>query len=260
MAERPIDRLLGIMRRLRGENGCPWDQKQTVDTLKSSVLEEAYEVIDAVESGRREPLCEELGDLLLQIVFMAQICEEEKAFNFDDVATGISDKLVRRHPHIFGDVKVADADEVVRNWNAIKQTEKAEKKSIIGNIPRHLPALQKAHHVQKRAAQAGFDWDEIRDVVAKLDEELAEVKEAMASEDGKKIAEELGDLLFSVVNVSRFLGHDAEAALNATVDKFIRRFHAVEKGVQEQGREMTSCTLAELDVFWDAAKAQEGTD
>ncbi|MGD9874052.1 MAG: nucleoside triphosphate pyrophosphohydrolase [Kiritimatiellia bacterium] len=258
--ERSIDRLRDIMRKLRAENGCPWDRKQTVDTLKPSVLEESYEVIDAIESGSRELLCEELGDLLMQIVFIAQICEEEKAFSFDDVAAGISDKLVRRHPHVFGDVKVADADEVVKNWNAIKQTEKAEKKSIIGNIPKHLPALQKAHHVQKRAAQAGFDWDEIKDVVAKLDEELAEVKEAMAAHDEKAIREELGDVLFSVVNVSRFLGHNAEDALNATVEKFIRRFHAVEKGVQEQGREMTDCTLAELDVFWDAAKDQEGTD
>ncbi len=258
--ERSIDRLRDIMRRLRAENGCPWDRKQTVDTLKPSVLEESYEVIDAIESGSRELLCEELGDLLMQIVFLAQICEEEKAFNFDDVAAGISDKLVRRHPHVFGDVTVADADEVVKNWNAIKQTEKAEKKSIIGNIPKHLPALQKAHHVQKRAAQAGFDWDEIKDVVAKLDEELDEVKEAMAAHDEKAIREELGDVLFSVVNVSRFLGHNAEDALNATVEKFIRRFHAVEKGVQEQGREMTDCTLAELDVFWDAAKDQEGTD
>ncbi|MDF7824665.1 nucleoside triphosphate pyrophosphohydrolase [Pontiellaceae bacterium B12227] len=254
-----MERLLGVMRKLRAPDGCPWDIKQTHETLKSDLIEEAYEVIDAIESGDPSELEEELGDLLLQVVFHAQISAEAGEFEFDGVANGISDKLIRRHPHVFGEVDVANADEVLQNWDAIKKTEKQEEgegpKSIVAGIPKHLPALQKAHQVQKRAARAGFDWDNIDDVFAKLHEEIDEVKEAINREHEGDIRDELGDLLFSVVNVSRYLGHNPEELLNHNIKKFIARFQYVEEQVHVSGREFKAFSLEELDRFWDQAKA-----
>lgn len=257
MKEKPIDRLLEVMRTLRGPDGCPWDREQTIESLRSCLVEETYEVVDAMESGDREKLCEELGDLLLQVVFQSQIAQEEGAFDFDAVAQGIADKLVRRHPHVFGDVQAESSVEVIRNWDRIKQTEtEAEApRSLIEGIPRHLPALARAHLVQKRAARAGFDWDEVGGVVAKLEEELAEVKEAMAENDPDAIREELGDLLFSAVNLSRYLGHESEELLNANIAKFMTRFQAIEKRLHDQGRRLDECSLAELDTLWNEIKA-----
>ena len=255
-----IERLLEIMQKLRGPGGCPWDQKQTHDSLKSDLIEEAYEVIDAIESGESSALEEELGDLLLQVVFHSQIAAEQGDFKLSDVATGIADKLVRRHPHVFGDVQVAGTGEVLRNWDAIKKAEKKEADkpaSIVSGIPRHLPALQKAHQVQKRAARAGFDWKHIDDVFDKLHEEIEEVKEAIRRKNDGEIRDEVGDLLFSVVNVSRFLGHNPEELLNHNIKKFIRRFQSVEEQVHAAGKEITEFTLEELDTLWDIAKAQE---
>ncbi len=255
-----IDRLLGIMQTLRGPDGCPWDRKQTHESLKSDLIEEAYEVLDAIESGSASDLEEELGDLLLQIVFHSQICAEEGNFEFSDVANGISDKLVRRHPHVFGEVQVSGADEVLQNWDAIKKAEKGEgdkPASIVSGIPKHLPSLQKAHQVQKRAARAGFDWDHIDDVFDKLHEEIEEVKEAISRNHEEDIREELGDLLFATVNISRFLGHNPEELLNHNIKKFIRRFQYVEHQVHASGKEFKAFTLVELDAFWDKAKAQE---
>jgi MazG family protein len=255
-----LERLIGIIRRLRGPGGCPWDQKQTLDSLKSDLIEEAYEVIDAIESGNCSDLEEELGDLLLQIVFQSQICEENGHFEFSDVATAIADKLERRHPHVFGDVEVSGVDEVLQNWDAIKKAEKQEgdtPASIVSGIPRHLPALQKAHQVQKRAARAGFDWDHIDDVLDKLHEEIAEVKDAINRNHEADIRAELGDLLFSVVNVSRFLGHNPEELLNHNVKKFVRRFQSVEEKVFASGKEFKEFSLDELDAFWDEVKAEE---
>lgn len=256
-----IERLLGVMRTLRAPDGCPWDIKQTHETLKSDLIEEAYEVIDAIESGNPSELEEELGDLLLQVVFHTQISSEAGEFEFDAVANGISDKLIRRHPHVFGEANVANADEVLQNWDAIKKTEKQEEgetpKSIVAGIPKHLPALQKAHQVQKRAARAGFDWDHIDDVFDKLHEEIEEVKEAISRHHEDDIRDELGDLLFSVVNVSRYLGHNPEELLNHNIKKFVRRFQSVEKKVHATGRELKSFTLDQLDAFWDEAKVEE---
>jgi tetrapyrrole methylase family protein/MazG family protein len=253
-----IEHLLGVMRKLRAPDGCPWDLKQTHESLKSDLIEEAYEVVDAIESGDASELEEELGDLLLQVVFHAQISSEAGEFEFDQVANGISEKLIRRHPHVFGEVEVADADEVLQNWDAIKKTEKQGEgeapKSIVSGIPKHLPALQKAHQVQKRAARAGFDWDHIDDVFAKLHEEIDEVKEAISRNHEDDIRNELGDLLFSVVNVSRYLGHNPEELLNQNIKKFIARFQFVEDQVHASGKEFKEFSLAELDIFWDQAK------
>lgn len=255
-----LERLLGIIRKLRGPDGCPWDREQTLESLKAGLIEEAYEVIDAIESGDCSNLEEELGDLLLQIVFQSQICEENGHFEFSDVATAIADKLERRHPHVFGEVKVSGSGEVLKNWDAIKKAEKQESgrpASIVSGIPSHLPALQKAHQVQKRAARAGFDWKHIDDVMDKLHEEIEEVKEAINRNHEEDIRDELGDLLFSVVNVSRFLGHNPEELLNHNIKKFMRRFQAVEEKVHASGREFNEFTSDELDTFWDEAKAEE---
>lgn len=255
-----IERLLGVMRKLRAPDGCPWDREQTLESLKSDLIEEAYEVIDAIESGNVSHLEEELGDLLLQVVFQSQICEEDGHFEFSDVATAIADKLERRHPHVFGEVQVSGSGEVLQNWDAIKKSEKQEgdkPASIVSGIPKHLPALQKAHQVQKRAARAGFDWEHIDDVLDKLHEEIAEVKEAISRNHEEDIRTELGDLLFSVVNVSRYLGHNPEELLNHNIKKFVRRFQQVEAQVHASGREFKEFTLEELDTFWDEAKRKE---
>lgn len=254
-----IERLLDIMKKLRAPDGCPWDREQTIESLKPNLIEETYEVVDAMESGDRGALCEELGDLLLQVVFQAQIAEEEGAFNFDDVAAGIADKLVRRHPHVFGDVQADTPDEVIKNWEKIKKTEKggASPRSLVDGIPRHLPALSKAHLVQKRVAKVGFEWDEISGVVAKLEEELAEVKEAMAQKNAAAIREELGDLLFSTVNLSRYLGHESEEVLNENITKFMRRFQSLEHCLHQEMREIGTCSLDELEAVWQAVKKEE---
>ena len=259
MKETSMDRLLGIMRKLRAPDGCPWDREQTLDSLKSNLIEETYEVIDAMESGDRAELRGELGDLLLQVVFQAQICDEEGAFNFDDIVNGIADKLVRRHPHVFGDVKADTSGEVLQNWEKIKKTEKGGEvpRSLVEGIPRHLPALSKAHLVQKRVARVGFEWDEIGGVVDKLDEELAEVKEAMKQQDAAAIREELGDLMFSVVNLSRYLGHEPEELLNENIAKFMRRFQSLENRLHTEGREVENCSLDDLETVWNAVKADE---
>jgi len=255
-----LERLLEVMQKLRAPDGCPWDREQTHESLKSDLIEEAYEVIDAIETGSASGLEEELGDLLLQVIFHSQIAAEAGAFEFSDVAKGISDKLIRRHPHVFGEVQVAGTGEVLQNWDAIKKAEKGgddEPASILAGIPKHLPALQKAHQVQKRAARAGFDWDNIDDVFDKLHEEIDEVKEAISRDHEEDIRDELGDLLFSVVNISRFLGHNPEELLNHNIKKFVRRFQFVEEKAHATGRELKEFTLEELNLFWNEAKKQE---
>jgi tetrapyrrole methylase family protein / MazG family protein len=255
-----INRLLEIMRKLRAPDGCPWDREQTVETLKPYAVEEVYEVIDAIDRGDLEDHCEELGDLLLQVVFQAQLREEAGAFNFEDVAKSISDKLVRRHPHVFGDVNVADADEVLENWNAIKAGEKAGKapsESILDKVPKHLPALLKAHDLQKQAAKVGFDWPDVNQVLVKVEEELGELREAIAGGDQAHAREELGDLLFALANVGRHLGGNAEQMLQDGNHKFQTRFREVEKRVAETGKRMEDCSLQELDRIWDLVKDAE---
>lgn len=264
-----IQDLLDIMAKMRADGGCPWDREQTLESLKQYLVEECYEVVDAIESGSVDKHADELGDLLLQVVFQAQIRREQGQFAFEDVVDRICEKLIRRHPHVFGDARVSGTSEVLKNWEAIKAEErkkdavegdgKSAPISLVGNIPRHMPALHQAHHLQKRLARVGFDWTQVHDVVAKIDEELAEVKDALSSGDAAKIREELGDLLFAVVNLSRFQGLNAEEVLRCAVDKFVKRVQAVEQRVRQTGREMAQCNLEELDAHWNAVKAAEET-
>ncbi len=259
MKKPPLDELRDIIARLRAPDGCPWDREQTLDTLKPFVIEEAYELLDAIDAGDPEKHCEELGDLLLQIFLQSQIRSEQQRFTIDDVARRLCEKIVRRHPHVFGDHDACDSAAVLRNWAAIKADEKkdagrTERVSALGSVPRALPSLQKAQQVQTRAARVGFDWTEIHDVMAKIDEEVSELKQALASGDESRIKDETGDLLFSIVNLSRFCRISAEEALETMIARFIKRFHAVEDTIRHQGRTMTECSAAELDVAWESAK------
>lgn len=255
-----LDELLDIMARLRGENGCPWDIKQTHQTLTPHLIEEAYETLDAVEGGNLDELKDELGDVLLQVVFHAQIASENGTFEFSDIARNISAKLKRRHPHVFGDVTVSGADEVLVNWDAIKREEKKADdapKSLLGKLPSQLPALRKSDKLQGRAARVGFDWPDVSHVVAKIEEEAEEVKEELAGGDRERIKDELGDLLFAVVNLCRFCKIDAEDALNGTNRKFMRRFQEIEKRLSQQGKRIEDSSLAEMDAIWDDIKREE---
>lgn len=258
-----ISRLLEIMRTLRSEEGCPWDREQSLESLRPYAVEEVYEVIDAIDREDVEDHCEELGDLLLQVVFQAQLRDEEGAFGFEEVAKSICDKLVRRHPHVFGDVEVAGSDEVLVNWNAIKETEKAHRQaaeSLLDSVPASFPALLKAHELQKKAAKVGFDWPEVVMVLDKVEEEVRELREAISREDTAHAVEELGDVLFALANVGRHLGCTAEQALQDGNQKFMRRFKGVEKRVADSGKAFVDHTLAELDAMWDGVKGEERSE
>ena len=255
----PLRRLVAIIALLRSPEGCPWDRKQTHASLRPHLIEEAYEVIDAIDSGGHRELAEELGDLLLQVVLHSQIAAERGDFGIDAVATAICDKLIHRHPHVFGAAEVADADGVVEQWDRLKAAEKPDRprRSITDELPRYLPALLRAAKLQKRVARVGFDWGHASDVVAKIEEELGEVRQALAAGDHRHIEEELGDLLFAAVNLVRFLKIDPELALDRSTAKFIARFRKVEERAAAEGRPLTDYTLAELDRFWDEAKEGE---
>jgi tetrapyrrole methylase family protein/MazG family protein len=242
-----------IVQRLRAPGGCPWDRQQTHRSLRHGLIEECYEVLDALERGKTSDFRDELGDLLLQIVFHAQIAAENGRFDFDAVAKAISEKLIRRHPHIFGGRKLRTSAAVLRQWEAIKKAEK-DSPSILGELPRRLPALLKADKVQRKVARVGFDWRHVNGVVAKIEEELRELKGAMAGGDRRHFEEELGDLLFAVVNLARFEGLQAEDLLNRTIRKFTARFQEVERRVHAQGKRLDQCSLEELDGFWEQAK------
>ncbi|NCC50745.1 MAG: nucleoside triphosphate pyrophosphohydrolase [Spartobacteria bacterium] len=253
-----MEQLLAVMRKLRSPDGCPWDVEQTHESIKPCLVEETYEVLDAIDQGDMEALKEELGDVLLQVVFHAQISDEHGQFAFKDVVDVLTRKLIRRHPHVFGDVDVADSDEVLKNWNAIKKEEKDDKHaSLLSNIPRSFPALLKAHQVQKKVTQVGFDWTDRVDVIAKIEEELQEVREAIEQGDAEHTQEELGDLLFSVVNLARFQGYHAEECLNRTITKFICRFQKIEDRFHAQDHALADSSLAELDAVWEAIKQDE---
>lgn len=253
--KRSFDELVQLMTRLRGPDGCPWDRKQTLPDLKPFVIEEAYEVVDAIDRDDRAALLEELGDMLLEAVFVAEITREEGTFDIYDSITAIHDKLVRRHPHVFGDVEAHDAEQVLVNWEKLKQSErKAENKSLLSGVPPALPALLKAARLTEKAARVGFDWRRTDDVFAKLDEEIAELREAAASGDNARVHDELGDVLFTIANVARKMDVNAEEALQSTNRKFTRRFEWMEARVRERGQDLDQLTLEEMDALWDGAK------
>lgn len=238
---------------LRSEHGCPWDREQTLDSLRPFLLEEAHELLDAM-SGEPAAHCEELGDVLLQVLLQAQIRHEEETFSIEDVASALAEKLIRRHPHVFGDVCAADSAAVIRNWEQIKAREKPERTSVLDGLPAGLPALLQAQRMQRRAARIGFDWPDTTGVLEKIREEIGEVQERLAQQDAHAVREELGDLLFSLVNLARHLGVEAEDALLCANRKFSDRFRYVEQAASQAGRALTSCSLEELDVYWEQAK------
>ncbi len=253
-----MTRLRAVMARLRGPDGCPWDREQTLETLKPCLLEEAHELIEAMEEGAPVPHLEELGDVLLQVVFQSQIREERGDFTLDDVAHGLCDKLVLRHPHVFGDVAVNGSADVLRNWEAIKKVEKSDRASVLDGVPRSLPALLRAQRMQAKASRVGFDWPDAAGPLAKITEEAAELQQAAASGSSvEALRHEAGDLLFSVVNLCRFLEVDAEQALQACADRFGRRFRHVEARAKADGIEMKDTPLALLDRYWEEAKREE---
>ena len=243
-----------IVRILRAPGGCPWDAEQTHESIRRNFLEEAYEAVEAIDEQSPDHLKEELGDVLLQVLFHARMEQEAGRFNLDDVADGVCKKLIYRHPHVFGDVSVSGTGEVLTNWEELKRKEKgqATNTDALDAVARSLPALWRAEKVQKKAKKAGFDWPDVSGALDKLSEELEELKAAVA--EGTNVEEELGDLLFSAVNVSRFVKVDAEAALGKATDKFISRFQKVEAEATRQGRSMEGMSLAELDELWEHAK------
>lgn len=252
--------LLNIMARLREpEVGCPWDREQTPETLRKYVLEEAYEVLDAIDSGDPDKYAEELGDLLLQVAFHAQLAREDDLFTIDDVIGHIVNKLIRRHPHVFGDLDVSGSDEVLRNWEAIKRTEKGyeDRKSVLDGVTRILPGLSRAQEISKKAAKAGFEWDSIDGVFEKLHEEIAELHDARAKGDREHIARELGDLLFTVVNLARFEKVDAEDALQRMVTRFTERFKRIEAEAADRGKSVEELTQPEMEAIWQQAKREQ---
>lgn len=259
-----FDRLAQIIARLRAPDGCPWDREQTHVTLRTHLLEEACETMDAIDSGDDAHLCEELGDLLMQPVLHAQIAGEENRFDIVDVIEGISDKLVRRHPHVFGEVTVADSGEVLTNWDAIKKAEKAQKgqseSSILAGVPNTLPSLMQALEVSKKAVKVGFEWPDMSGVLAKLQEEIVELEDEIAASNAQdeiarnRIAEELGDVLFTVVNVARWQKINPELALRDTVARFRGRFEKMEEAARRASLNMEELTPQEWDDLWEAAK------
>lgn len=259
-----IERLHEIMTRLRDpEKGCPWDREQTLESLKPCVLEETYELLAAMDRPEdKSNHIEELGDVLLQVMFQCVMAEQEGRFSFDDVANAISDKLVRRHPHVFGDVDANDSATVLRNWEQIKQTEHKKEAchSALDGVPSTLPALLKAQRTQEKAARVGFDWKDAQGPMEKIKEELCELESEIGSRkseapsDSTRVKEELGDLAFSLCNLARHLKVDCESALELTTNKFSRRFRAVESAAKESGRELKNMTLEEMDALWDKVK------
>lgn len=262
-----VDRLHEIMTKLRDpEKGCPWDREQTLSSLKPCVLEEAYELLSAMDNPEdKHNHIEELGDVLLQVMFQSVMAEQEGRFTFDDVANAISDKLIRRHPHVFGDVEADDTQTVLRNWEQIKQSEhkREARHSALDGVPAALPGLIKAQRIQEKAARVGFDWKDAEGPLAKIREELHELEEAIAERksskpaDSDKVKEELGDLLFSVANLARHLKVDSESAIEGTTRKFARRFRAVESHAKALGKDLKEMTLEEMDEIWDRVKTDE---
>jgi len=254
-----FNRLTGIMRKLLGPGGCPWDRQQTPDTVRAHLLEETYEVLAGLDERNPASVREELGDVLYQVVFLSALFEKDGAFDAAGVISGIADKLVRRHPWVFGDASVSSPDDAIRNWEKLKGDERQGKKkdSVLDGIPPELPALLKAHRLASKAARVGFDWPDADAVLRKLDEEMGEFREVVRAGDTRRVEDELGDILFTLANVARKLDIDPESALRRTNEKFVRRFKYVEKTLRAQGKAPETATLDEMEALWQEAK---GTD
>jgi len=252
-----IKNLVEIMKKLRSKNGCPWDKKQTRESLKPYLIEEAYEVLEAIEENNPEKIKEELGDLLFQIIFHCQIAKERNEFDINDVIESISQKMISRHPHVFGESECHTPEDVIKQWEVLKKREGKLRSSILEGVPKAMPSLLRAHRLQKRAAQAGFDWEKLDDVLLKLDEEIEEFKDAIKKGNKEMIEEEFGDIMFMFVNLSRFIGINPEDAHRKTISKFIHRFSYIETKAAEQNKELSEMTLKEMDKLWDEAKSKE---
>ena len=249
-----FDTLVSIIARLRAPDGCPWDREQTHESLRANLLSECYEVLGALDSGDADKLCEELGDLLLQIVLHAQIARDEGDFEIGDVVKSISEKLVRRHPHIFGSVKVRDSTEVMHNWEDLKRDEREEGVSMLAGVPKEMPALAYAYEISRRAVRVGFEWQDMEGVIDKLAEEVREINDA---ESHEQKAREFGDLLFTLVNVARWQGIDAEAALRDANRKFFRRFSRMEELCRQRGLELKELSFEQWDQLWEEVKKRD---
>ncbi len=260
-----IQKLVELVERLRGEDGCPWDREQTRESLKPMLIEEAYEVLDALDGASPPELKEELGDLLFQVVFHAQIAQEKGEFQLADIIDRLHEKMVRRHPHVFGNADLKTSGDVLKNWEDIKAAEKGvesssspgSEKSLLDGIPSKLPALHTAYQMTAKAARVGFDWPRLEDILRKLQEECNELLHARKLGDPERVADEVGDLLFVTVNVARALGVDPETALRRSNRKFSRRFRYIEWKIKNQGRELRDASLEEMDALWNEAKKQE---
>jgi tetrapyrrole methylase family protein/MazG family protein len=250
--------LVELIAKLRGPEGCPWDRKQTTESLKPFLIEECYEVVDALDEGSPDKVKEELGDLLFQILFQARIAEEQGQFTIRDVIAVNVEKMMRRHPHVFGDAQLSTDKEILENWEELKKKEKGyeDRKSILEGVPRRLPSLLRAHSLQERAARVGFDWSRIDEALPKLDEEMAEFKESLKKKDAGGIEEELGDIFFMLVNIARFLGVNPENALRKTISKFIYRFRHIEEHAAKTGKSLNDMTLDEMEKLWQESKGK----
>lgn len=263
MPKNLFEELVDVIATLRSENGCPWDREQTHETLKPTLIEETYETLEAIDAGDPKKLKEELGDLLLNIMLQAQIAAEHENFDIYGVIETLTEKMIRRHPHVFGDVDGEDSDEVLKNWEAIKRQEAGyeDRKSVLDGIPSALPTLLRAQKIQNRAARVGFDWDELKDVIAKVEEELEEVKVSINADEPEATAMELGDLLFAIVNLCRFMELQAEETLRQANRKFTKRFKWMEAELERRGTNFEAQDLESLDAIWeDAKKAEIDTD
>lgn len=251
-----LERLIDIMKVLRSEKGCPWDREQTHESLKKYFIEETYEYLEVVDLKDKARMCEELGDVLLQIVFHATIAEENGDFNMEDVINGVCEKMIHRHPHVFGDVTAETSSQVLKNWEEIKKKEKGvtNQTSVLQDVPKNLPALMRSYKVQQKAAQVGFDWTNTEDVFAKIREEIDELEAEYKKQNKSSIEEELGDVLFSIVNLSRFLKVHPELSLTQSTNKFINRFEHIEKLAAEQGKKLSEMSLDEMEALWVKAK------
>ncbi|MDP3259188.1 MAG: nucleoside triphosphate pyrophosphohydrolase [Thermodesulfovibrionales bacterium] len=253
-----LKKLTDIMSALRGDKGCPWDKEQTRDSLKPFLLEETYEVLEALDEGDSEKIKEELGDLLFQIVFHCQLAKEKSEFDMSDVIEEISRKMLNRHPHVFGKTKFKSKEHFRKYWEEEKKREGKKRESILEGVPKALPSLLRAHKLQKKAARVGFDWEKTEDVFEKMNEELKEFRKALKNKKQPEIEDELGDIFFMLVNISRFVGVNPEDALRKTISKFISRFRYIEMKAADKKRNLSGMTLKEMDKLWDEAKKKEG--